>query len=165
MAIYLYILSIIFLGTCTLHHLGIELLFTNMYWVLSSSMCIPSDNPISNSFSIHTKRPDHKSYNQITLLLAISIHHITSHGQMFWFKLHEGYQASRWDCVIENHFSYFSTQTYIVGAQKNRLNEMILLGTQNILLNWCQSTLKVLCLSGPMENGKNVDGKLYHVDL
>ena len=29
-------------------------------------------------------------------------------------------------------FSYFSTKTYVVGTQKNRLNEMVLLSTQNI---------------------------------
>ena len=33
-------------------------------------------------------------------------------------------------------FSYFSTKTYVVGAQKNRLNETVLLGTQNIWLEW-----------------------------
>ena len=33
-------------------------------------------------------------------------------------------------------FSYFSTKTYIVGTQKNRLNETILLKTQDTCLNW-----------------------------
>ena len=28
-------------------------------------------------------------------------------------------------------FFYFSTKTYVVGTQKNRLNEMVLLSTQN----------------------------------
>ena len=34
--------------------------------------------------------------------------------------------------------SYFSTKTYVVGAQKNRLNlnETVLLSTQNICENW-----------------------------
>ena len=34
----------------------------------------------------------------------------------------------------------FSTKSYVVGAQKNRLNEMVLLSTQNIYryLNWCR---------------------------
>ena len=27
-------------------------------------------------------------------------------------------------CVIQNYFSYFSTKTYVVGAQKNGLNEL-----------------------------------------
>ena len=26
-------------------------------------------------------------------------------------------------CIFKNDFSYFSTKTYVVGAQKNRLNE------------------------------------------
>ena len=29
-------------------------------------------------------------------------------------------------------FSYFSTKTYIVGTQKNTLNELVLLSTQNL---------------------------------
>ena len=29
-------------------------------------------------------------------------------------------------------FCQFSTKTYVVGTQKNRLNEAVLLGTQNI---------------------------------
>ena len=31
-------------------------------------------------------------------------------------------QASRQECVIENYFSCFSTKTYVLGTQKNRLN-------------------------------------------
>ena len=30
--------------------------------------------------------------------------------------------------------SYFSTKTYVVGTQKNRLTEMVLLSTQNIII-------------------------------
>ena len=33
---------------------------------------------------------------------------------------------------FENHFSYFSTKTYVVSTQKNGLNETVLLSTQNI---------------------------------
>ena len=32
----------------------------------------------------------------------------------------------------KNKFSYFLTKTYVVGTQKNRLNEMVLLSTQNL---------------------------------
>ena len=32
-------------------------------------------------------------------------------------------------------FFYFSTKTYVVGAQKNHLNEMVLLSTQSTCLN------------------------------
>ena len=35
------------------------------------------------------------------------------------------------ECVTEKQFSYFSNETYVVGTQKNRLNEMVLLRTQN----------------------------------
>ena len=34
--------------------------------------------------------------------------------------------------VYQKKFFYFSTKTYVVGTQKNRLNEMVLLITQNI---------------------------------
>ena len=33
------------------------------------------------------------------------------------------------------YFLYFSSKTYVVGTQKNRLNETVLLSTQNICLN------------------------------
>ena len=35
-------------------------------------------------------------------------------------------------CVPKNLISYFLTKTYVVGTQKNRLNETVLLGTKNI---------------------------------
>ena len=43
---------------------------------------------------------------------------ITQHAKRLW-----SFQASRSDCTLENYFTYFSTKTYVVGAQKNRLNE------------------------------------------
>ena len=40
-------------------------------------------------------------------------------------------------CVTKNIFPYFSTRTYVVGTQKNRLNETVLLSTQNMYVkNW-----------------------------
>ena len=33
--------------------------------------------------------------------------------------------------IIWRPFSYFSSKTYVVGTQKNRLNETVLLSTQN----------------------------------
>ena len=36
----------------------------------------------------------------------------------------------------KKYFSYFTTKTYVVCAQKNRLNETVLLNTQNTCLNW-----------------------------
>ena len=46
----------------------------------------------------------------------------------------ESTHATPPECVAENNFSYFSTKTYVVGAQKNCLNEMVLLSTQNTCL-------------------------------
>ena len=34
--------------------------------------------------------------------------------------------ASRYECIFENEFSYFSTKTYVVGTQKGCLNETAL---------------------------------------
>ena len=34
-------------------------------------------------------------------------------------------QDFSYECVPEEEFSYFSTKTYVVGTQKNRLNEMV----------------------------------------
>ena len=36
------------------------------------------------------------------------------------------------ECVTEFFFSYFTTKAYVVGTQKNSLNETILLSTKNI---------------------------------
>ena len=41
-------------------------------------------------------------------------------------------QDFSYECVTEKELFYFSTKTYIVGAQKNCLNETVLLSTQNI---------------------------------
>ena len=37
--------------------------------------------------------------------------------------------------VFWNIIFFFSAKTYVVGAQKNCLNEMVLLSTQNIFFN------------------------------
>ena len=37
--------------------------------------------------------------------------------------------------ILENYFLYFSSKIYVVGTQKNRLNEMVLLSNQNTCLN------------------------------
>ena len=53
--------------------------------------------------------------------------------------------------------SYFSTKTYVVGTQKNRLNETVLLSTQNTCKNWwvrkySQLYANIFCLSRPLVN-------------
>ena len=49
---------------------------------------------------------------------------------LFFFLI---YQAFSNEC--ETKKSYFSTKTYVVGTQKNRLNETALLSTLNIFKN------------------------------
>ena len=39
-------------------------------------------------------------------------------------KRDAGPQIRDLECVNENNFSYFSTKTYVVGTQKNRLDEL-----------------------------------------
>ena len=41
-------------------------------------------------------------------------------------------QAFSKESVPEKYFFHFSPKTYVVGTQKNRLNETVLLSTQNI---------------------------------
>ena len=36
------------------------------------------------------------------------------------------------ECAMKIYFFYFSTKTYVVGTQKNRLDMTVLLSTQNI---------------------------------
>ena len=36
---------------------------------------------------------------------------------------------------LKIHFFFISTKTYVVGTQKNRLNERVLLSTENTCLN------------------------------
>ena len=38
--------------------------------------------------------------------------------------------------TLKSFFFYFSTKTYVVGTQKNRLNETVLLIAQNICLDY-----------------------------
>ena len=66
------------------------------------------------------------------------------------------YQASKQECVLENYFLHFSSKTYIMGTQKNRLNETVLLRTQNTCLNWwvrkqLQFFAHKISLSGPLQ--------------
>ena len=50
------------------------------------------------------------------------------------------YQGSSYDCVPSHLLSYFSTETYVVGTEKNRHNEMVLLRPK-----------KNMCVSGYMK--------------
>ena len=45
-------------------------------------------------------------------------------------------------CMNETSFSYFSTKTCVMGTQKNRLNETVLLSTQNT----CEENINILTL-------------------
>ena len=40
------------------------------------------------------------------------------------------YQDFSYECLQSNKLSHFSTKTYVVGTQKNRRNETVLLSTK-----------------------------------
>ena len=44
----------------------------------------------------------------------------------------------------KNIFSYFSTKTYLVGTQNNRLNKTVLLSTQNMLILMGKKIFRIL---------------------
>ena len=48
------------------------------------------------------------------------------------------------ECVLEIYFLYFASKTYVVGAQKNRLNEMVLLSTQNMFKSMGKKIITIL---------------------
>ena len=55
------------------------------------------------------------------------------------------------ESAYQKNNSYFSTKTYVVGTQKNRLNETVLLSTQNIcyklwVRKYLQFTLKMFVI-------------------
>ena len=59
------------------------------------------------------------------------------------------------ECVTEKKFSYLSTKIYVVVTQKDRLNETVLLSTQNICWKFCvrkylQFYAECFCLSKPV---------------
>ena len=47
----------------------------------------------------------------------------------------------------ENSLYYFTTKTYVVGTQKNRLNETLLFSIQNIIFKFMgKKIITILCL-------------------
>ena len=50
-----------------------------------------------------------------------------------WNEAH--IRPPRKEYVTEKYFSYFSIKMYVVGTNKNRPNETVLLSTQNTCLN------------------------------
>ena len=61
----------------------------------------------------------------------------TSDPHLLHQLLHQlpNYRTPDKTAKIEKYFVYFSTKTYVVGTQKNRLNETVLLSTQNTCFN------------------------------
>ena len=55
--------------------------------------------------------------------------------------------GNRKQCVVQNQFSYFSIKAYIVGAQKNRLNETVLLNIQTYMFKLTDKKIIAVLLS------------------
>ena len=72
-----------------------------------------------------------------TILKSVSEIHEKSECYDFCFPLIiiSSTRPPKYECVTENYFSYFSTKRYVVGTQKNRLNETVCLSTQNTCLD------------------------------
>ena len=58
-----------------------------------------------------------------------------------WIKIREECRQHTSGLQIKEHivklFSLFLIQNYVVGTQKNHLDEMVLWSTQTTCLNWC----------------------------
>ena len=50
--------------------------------------------------------------------------------------------ASGFECVFENCFSYFTSKTYVVGTQKNHLEELKLMDKNLYTQKFCLSYLR-----------------------
>ena len=94
----------------------------------SASLVMPKGDPWDGfSFPIHTlvmysynPHNSNNSHESISVAAAVACRYNT------------GLQII---VLTRKFFSYFSTKTYVVGTQKNRLDEKVLLSTQNICLN------------------------------
>ena len=100
-------------------------------------MCLAQGPQHSDAGEARTRGPSVSSqalYHWATTTLLVTWHHCW----LFWTKiasydcLQNSNQvqdlSSEW--VSKNLFSYYSTKTYVIGTQK--INEMVLLSTQNI---------------------------------
>ena len=75
-------------------------------------------------------RVKHSTTEHLRSLKTSSTVHIT-HAILVEFRYYRPPDKSK-EYVMETYFSYFSNKTYVVGTQKNHLNETVLLSTQNI---------------------------------
>ena len=86
--------------------------------------------------------------------------HLRTHNICFGWEINFNYTQDLLRTLVKSAyqkiiFSYFSTKTYVVGTQKNLLNETVLLSTQNICLNFCVRKYlhfyaEKFCLSKPV---------------
>ena len=79
---------------------------------------------------------------------------------------HKGQQTFSLECVTKYYFSYFSTKTYVVGSQKNRLNETFEHPKHMLKLmgkKYLQVYAKIFCLSKDMARYNNDIILFYHV--
>ena len=88
--------------------------------------------------------PDHfYAYDMIKKIHPIPMHHSTyaqkiglsRRSSLFCLSNDSRFIRPTDKSAELNSFSYFSTKTYVVGTQNNRLNETDLLSTQNKCLN------------------------------
>ena len=68
------------------------------------------------------------AFGFLTMILGVGVTIGTPIGGMYRSRAPN-------ECVLEIYFLYFSSKTYVVGTQKNRLQETVHLSTQNTYLN------------------------------
>ena len=88
--------------------------------------------PVRLELAALGSRVKHSTTEPLCSLYVLFTHTTKLKGKTYCNDLNG---ASRLECVLENYFLYFSSKTNVVGTQKNRLIETVLLSTQNTCLN------------------------------
>ena len=64
-------------------------------------------------------------------------------GSEVKYSTTEPLRSPRLECVIENYFSFFSAKAFAVATQNNRLNETVLLSTQNMFKSMVKKIITI----------------------
>ena len=98
-------------------------IFTHFQYACKES----SDEPVHFHFVRAFAVPNHRNCSRQTLRPFRNKDFIFFRLRLFTHTLNSVLQSA-----YQNFFSYFSTKTYVVGTERNRLDETVLLNTQNI---------------------------------
>ena len=109
-------------------------------WIVFTGLYLPSQGSFFSFFSLHKILFCTTSvkmyarlimcYKSISIECQLKIHCGDKMILMYMIL------SETWECILKIYFLYFSSKTYVVGTQKNSLNETVLFSTQNTCLNW-----------------------------